>query len=161
MNIARKREAARKFAEYWKTRGYEKGETQPFWLALLRDVFGIYQPEKSIVFEGQVKVDKLKSPTSELQTNFIDARIPTTRVLIEQKSCDKDLTESIRQADGTFMTPFQQAKKYAAALPVSKHPRWIVVCNFREFRVHDMEKPDSEPVVVKLEDLPKEYHLLE
>ena len=160
MNVARQREAARKFAEYWKTRGYEKGDAQPFWLALLRDVFGIDQPEKMIFFEGQVKVDKLKSPTPARQTNFIDARIPATKVLVEQKSADKDPTEPEKQSDGTFLTPFQQAKKYAAELPFSQRPRWIVVCNFREFRVHDMERPDAEPTVVKLEDLPKEYHLL-
>ena len=160
MNAARQREAAKKFAEYWKDKGYEKGETQPFWLALLRDVFGIDQPEKWISFEGQVKVDKLNSPSSELQTNFIDARIPATKVLIEQKSVDVDPCKPEKQSDGSSLTPYQQAKKYAAALPVSKHPRWIVVCNFREFRVHNMETPDAEPLVIKLENLPKEYHLL-
>ena len=161
MNAARQREAAKKFAEYWKDKGYEKGETQPFWLALLRDVFGVDQPEKWISFEGQVKVDKLNSPSSELQTNFIDARIPATKVLIEQKSVDVDPCKPEKQSDGSSLTPYQQAKKYAAALPVSKHPRWIVVCNFREFRVHNMETPDAAPLVVKLENLPKEYHLLE
>ena len=159
--MTRQREAAREFAEYWKTRGCEKGETQSFWLALLRDVFGVDQPEKSIVFEGQVKVDKPNSPTPARQTNFIDARIPATKVLIEQKSVDVDPCKPEKQSDGSSLTPYQQAKKYAAALPVSKHPRWIVVCNFREFRVHNMETPDAAPLVVKLENLPKEYHLLE
>ena len=55
---------------------YEKGESQPFWLSLLRQVFGIKEPEKYIKFEEQVKLD---------HTNFIDAYIPQTRVLIEQK----------------------------------------------------------------------------
>ena len=161
MKTTKQREAAREFAEYWKTRGYEKGEAQPFWLALLRDVFGIDQPEKSIVFENQVKVDKLKSPTQERQTDFIDARIPETKVLVEQKSAKVDPCKATKQSDGTYLTPFQQAKKYASELPFSQRPRWIVVCNFREFRVHDMEQPDAEPTIVKLEDLPKEYHLLE
>ena len=160
MNAAQQREAAKEFAEYWSSRGYEKGDAQPFWLALLRDVFGVDQPEKMIFFEGQVKVDKLNSSTQARQTNFIDARIPKTKVLIEQKSSDKDPTEPEKQSDGTSLTPFQQGKKYAAELPFSQRPRWIVVCTFREFRVHAMEQPDAEPVVVKLEDLPKEYHLL-
>ena len=158
--MTRQREAAREIAEYWKTRGCEKGETQSFWLALLRDVFGVDQPEKSIVFEGQVKVDKPNSPTPARQTNFIDARIPKTKVLIEQKSANVDPCKPEKRSDGSTLTPYQQAKKYTAELPFSGRPRWIVVCNFREFRVHDMETPDAEPLVVKLENLPREYHLL-
>ena len=38
--------AAKHFAEYWAGKGYEKGESQPFWLSLLRDVFGVEHPEE-------------------------------------------------------------------------------------------------------------------
>ena len=41
---------AKAFYEYWKDKGYEKGQSQPFWLALLRDVFGIDRPEEYIDF---------------------------------------------------------------------------------------------------------------
>ena len=58
------------------------------------------------------------------------------------------------------MTPFQQAKRYAAELPYSARPRWIVVCNFAEFHVHDLERPHAEPEVVRLENLEKEYYRL-
>lgn len=160
MNAARQREAAKKFVEYWKDKAYEKGEAQPFWLALLREVFGIDQPEKWILFEGQVKVADHKSPTPSLKTNFIDARIPATKVLVEQKSADVDLRNPEKQSDGSWLTPYQQAKKYADNLPNSERPRWIVACNFREFHIHDMEKPNAAPTVVKLENLPKEYYLL-
>lgn len=39
------RTAAKDFAAYWKDKGYEKGESQAFWLSLLRDVFGVEHPE--------------------------------------------------------------------------------------------------------------------
>ena len=121
MNLREQKKAAKKFADDWKGRGYEKGESQPFWMALLRSVFGIAEPEKFIHFEDQVHLD---------HTSFIDGFIPSTHVLIEQKGLDKDLRAPIKQSDGSFLTPFQQAKRYAAELPYSARPRWIVTCNF-------------------------------
>ncbi len=147
-----KRTAAKEFANYWKDRGYEKGESQPFWLSLLRDVLGIDKPEQFITFENQVKIDN---------TSFIDATISSTHVLIEQKSTDKDLRKPIKQADGSLLTPFQQAKRYSAELPYSERPRWIVTCNFREFLIYDMEKPTGDPESILLKDLPKEAYRLQ
>ncbi|MBQ9128022.1 MAG: hypothetical protein IJY15_09730, partial [Thermoguttaceae bacterium] len=152
MNDAQKRAAAKKFANFWKDKGYEKGESQPFWLALLRDVFGVENPEAAISFEGRVKLAK---------TSFIDGFIDATKVLVEQKSRGKDLRKPIKQSDGSFLTPFQQAKRYSAELPYSKRPRWIVVCNFREFLIYDMETPTGEPESVALEDLHNEYYRLQ
>ena len=59
------------------------------------------------------------------------------------------------------MTPFQQAKRYAAELPYSSRPRWIVTCNFEEFLIYDMEKPSGEPEEILLKDLKKEYYRLQ
>lgn len=143
--------AAKEFAEYWKDRGYEKGESQSFWLSLLRDVLGVEHPEQFITFEDKVMLD---------HTSFIDGYIPTSRVLIEQKSKGKDLRKPIKQSDGTLLTPFQQAKRYVTELPVSKHPRFIVVSNFSEFLIYDMENPTGEPDSILLENLPKEYYRL-
>ncbi len=81
--------------------------------------------------------------------------------MIEQKSSTKDLDKGIKQSDGSFLTPYQQAKRYSANLPYSQRPRWIATSNFKEFRVYDMEHPNSEPQVIKLEDLGKEYYRLE
>ena len=36
MNDTQQKEAAKQFASYWKGKGYEKGESQAFWLSLLR-----------------------------------------------------------------------------------------------------------------------------
>lgn len=145
------RAAARAFAQKWAGRGSEKQECQTFWLDLLRDVLGVDHPSDIISFESQVKLS---------HTSFIDAYISTTKVLIEQKSMDKDLRAPIRQSDGTDLTPFQQAKRYSSELPHSKHPRWVVVCNFQEFHIYDMEQPQGEPEVILLADLEHEAHRL-
>ena len=144
--------AAEAFAQRWQGRGYEKGDSQLYWTELLTEVFGIENPSTFIKYEEQVKVDK---------TNFIDGHIPSTRVLIEQKSLDKDLRKGIVQSDGTVLNPFQQAKRYVANMPLSEHPRWIVTCNFKEFLVYDMEQPNGEPEHILLENLGREYYRLQ
>ena len=144
--------AAARFAQKWAGRGYEKGESQVFWIELLHDVLGVESPTDFISFENQVKLSN---------TSFIDAYIATTRVLIEQKSIDKDLHKAIPQSDGSMFTPFQQAKKYVVEMPLSKHPRWVVTCNFKSFFVYDMENPQGEPEVILLENLEKEYYRLQ
>lgn len=151
MTDTERRKKAKEFVEYWQNKGYEKGESQTFWLTLLRDVLGIDKPEQFITFEEKVKLDN---------TSFIDGLISSTHVLIEQKSADKDLRKPIKQTDGTLLNPFQQAKRYSAELPYSERPRWIVTCNFREFLIYDMEKPTGEPESILLRDLPKEYYRL-
>jgi len=151
MTDVEQRKAAAKFAEEWKGRGYEKGESQPFWLALLRNVFGVEQPENYIKFEDRVMLDN---------TSFIDGFIAKTHVLIEQKGLGKDLRAKIKQSDGTLLTPFQQAKRYASELPYSERPRWIVTCNFSSFLVYDMENPQGEPEEILLENLEKEHYRL-
>ena len=151
MTDAQQRNAAKQFAADWNGKGYEKGESQPFWMALLRNVFGVEQPEQFITFEEQVHLD---------HTSFIDGSIQATHVLIEQRGIDKDLKKPIRQSDGTLLTPFQQAKRYSAELPYSLRPRWIVTCNFKEFHVYDMERPSGEPEVILLENLGTEYYRL-
>ena len=145
--------AAAAFAERWKGRGYERGESQPFWIDLLSNVYGIETPSNGFIsFEDHRMVDA---------SNFIDGRIPSTKVLIEQKSLGKDLRAGIRQSDGSLLNPFQQARRYVVSLPVSEHPRWIVTCNFSEFLVYDMEQPNGEPEQILLENLGKEYYRLQ
>lgn len=153
MTEKEQKQAAKQFAEYWRDKGYEKGQSQPFWLQLLSQVFGIEKPTEFIEFEDQVHIDK--------NTGFIDGYIPTTKVLIEQKSMDKDLRKAIRQSDGSLLNPFQQAKKYIAELPLSKHPKYVVTCNFKSFLIYNMENPNGEPEEILLENLEKEYYRLE
>lgn len=152
LNEQERRKAARAFAEYWKDKGYEKGDSQKFWLELLGTVYGVENASHYIEFEDQVHLD---------HTSFIDGYIPKTKVLIEQKGLGKDLRKAIRQSDGSLLTPFQQAKRYSAELPFSRRPRWIITCNFSEFLVYDMENPNSEPEQVLLKNLDKEYYRLD
>ena len=151
MNKTQQDSAALQFQANWTNRGYEKGESQQFWLDLLSNVYDIQDIGNFITFEGQVKLS---------HTSFIDGYIPSTKVLIEQKGSHIDLSKPIPQSDGSLLTPFQQAKRYAAELPYSQRPRWIVVCNFRSWYVYDMEQPNGEPQVILLENFHKEYHRL-
>lgn len=148
---AEQRRAAKEFARKWEGIGYEKGDSAKFWMTLLHDVYGVEDITNFINFEDQVKMDT---------TAFIDAMIPSTHVLIEQKSINKDLRKPIRQSDGTLLNPFQQALKYSMRLPYSERPRWIVLSNFKEFHIFDMERPGSEPEVVYLKDLEEDYYRL-
>ena len=128
----------KRFVKKWSERGYEKGEAQPFWLALLRDVFNISEPENFISFEVPIP------------HGFIDGLIDETKVLIEQKSSSVSLDDA---------EIFNQAKRYNNALNYSRKARWIITCNFREFRVFDMDKryPEREPLIIFLFELPRRF----
>ena len=151
MTEKQQRDAARVFASYWGEHGDEKQDTQRFWMDLLQNVLGVENPSQFIEFEVPVMLS---------HTSFIDGFIPSTRVLIEQKSEDIDLKKGSRQSDGSMLTPFQQARRYAGYLPHNQNPRWIVVCNFREFQIHDMNRPNDEPELLKLEELETQFHRL-
>lgn len=152
MDITTQKRNAKQFIQNWQNRGHEKQDSQSFWLQLLRDVLGVEEPEQFIKFEKKVQLS---------HESFIDGYIEQTHVMIEQKGSNKDLDKPIRQSSGEVLTPFQQAQRYANNLPYSERPRWIVTCNFIEFRVYDMEHPNSEPVRIELKDLEKNYYQLE
>ena len=138
MTDAQRRLSAKQFAANWHGRGDEKQETQRFWIELLTKVFGV-DGSTAIDFEVRVKLG---------HTSFIDGYIASTRVLIEQKGQDIDLKKGYKQSDGSMLTPYQQARRYAGYLPFNQTPRWIVVCNFKEFHIHDMNRPNDAPEVV-------------
>ena len=149
------KQAAKQFVQEWSGKGYEKGETQRFWMSLLHDVLGVENPMKAMEFEIPVK-----TILKEKGSDFIDGYITATKVLIEQKGSHVDLSAKYRQSDGSELTPYQQARRYAAGLPHSMAPRWIIACNFQTFEVHDMEHPTDAPEVIQLANLEKEYHRL-
>ena len=141
----------KKFVSQWSGRGYEKGEMQPFWLSFLRDVLGVSEPENFIRFEVPVKLK---------HNSFIDAFLPDTKVIIEQKSLSKSLSQEKSQSDGSTLTPYEQAQRYGNSLPYSMRPRWIVVCNFAEFLLYDMETL-AQPTKILLDELPEKFHVLD
>ncbi len=121
----------------------ERQDTQKFWRKLIFDVFGIINQDEYIEFEKRVLVGR---------TKFIDAYIPSTGIVIEQKSQGVDLTLPERQSDGSMLTPFEQAKRYYDWLPVSQKGGYILTSNFDEIHVHDMEKPTAPPVIIPRKD---------
>ena len=151
MTPIQQQKAAKEFAEFWQGKGNEKSDAQAFWFSLLRQVFGMENPEQDVEVEKPVPLD---------HTSFIDVYIPATKVLIEQKSIDKDLSKGYKQSDDKILTPYQQAKRYANELPRREYPRWIVVCNFAEFWVYDLERPHEEPQKILLANLENEYERL-
>lgn len=152
MTDAQQKAAAKQFVKDWTDHGDEKQETQRFWIALLQNVFGVEQATNAIEFEVPVKLG---------HTSFIDGYLKDTNVLIEQKGADIDLRKGYKQSDGSMLTPFQQARRYAGYLPHNMNPRWIVVCNFKEFHIHDMNRPNDTPEVIALAELEKEYPRLQ
>lgn len=139
---------AAEFIKTWTGRGNEKQETQQYWNDLLFKVLGA--PEKMVIqYEKPVKING--------QTKFIDAYLPGTRTLIEQKSLGVDLMKAEAQSDGMKLTPYEQGRRYGGYLPYDEQPRWIIDCNFEEIRVHDMKKPGEAPEVIYLKDLEKDY----
>ncbi|MBQ9372478.1 MAG: class I SAM-dependent DNA methyltransferase [Thermoguttaceae bacterium] len=152
MTDQEQRAAAEKFAQEWHGKGNEKSQTHLFWTTLLRDVFGVEKPETIIEFERKVQLDHV---------SFIDAYIPSTEVLIEQKSLGIDLALPSKQSDGSFLTPYKQAKRYADNMSYDEKTRWIVTCNFESFNIHDMKRPHDAPETILLKNLGKEYYRLQ
>ena len=149
MAVISQKEAAKRFAKKWEGQGREKQDDSKFWLELLSFVFRIEDPFKLIEFQKPVKM--------ESSTRFIDAFMPETRVLIEQKGVDIDLSKKYQQSGGDMLTPYEQARRYDQWMLPDEHPLWIVVCNFRSFEIHDMRHPFDAPEVVLLENLANEY----
>lgn len=145
MTQTEKRTAATKFYNDWRGIGDEKSDCQRFWIEFLSNVLGINNVTKKIIFEKRVTVDN--------QVKFIDVYIPETRVLIEQKSINKDLNRKSSQSDGAMRTPFEQARNYAQWMIPNETPLWIVACNFKSFEIHNMNKPNEAPIIIALEEV--------
>ncbi len=146
-----RRRAAEEFAATWAGRGYEKGDTATFWNHLLRTVVGMQDVVTAVRFEERTD-----------DRGFIDVTIADAKTIIEQKALGVDLDKAeIRQ--GREVTPFEQARHYANSLTYSLRPRYIIVCNFEEFRIHDLDvaQPDKNYISFTLEELPEQFHQLD
>lgn len=142
------------FIEKWTNRGNEIQDTSTYWIDLL-SALGVNNPTNYVSFEKYVFVKGRKKR--------IDVFMPFTKVLVEQKSLNISLDKAEPQSDGEILTPYEQGKRYSDNLPFNDKPSRIVVCNFEEIRIHDMNQPRPElnPIVIKLADLEKEYKYLD
>lgn len=142
------------FITKWTGRGNEIQDTSKYWIDLLSAI-GVSNPTDIVNYEKYVFVNGKKKR--------IDVFMPDTKVLVEQKSINIDLDKPELQSDGAVLTPYEQGKRYSDNLPFSEKPSRIIVCNFKEIRIHDMNqmRPELDPVVIKLEDLEKEAKYLD
>ena len=139
------------FYDDWHGKGNEISDTQKFWLQLLHDVLGVPEPLRFIEFQKPVQLK---------HASWIDAYIPSTKILIEQKSQDIDLARPAKQSDGSTLTPFEQAKRYYDWIKASEKGRYIITCNFQELHIHDMEDPKAPPAIITLADIESNAHAL-
>lgn len=130
------------FVDTWKGRGYEKGETQQFWLSLLTNVLG-YEHNDTVLFEHHLSTG-----------GFIDVWIRQSDVMIEQKGIEIDLDKP-EPRQGALKTPLQQVIDYAASLPLQEQPKYLITCNFDTFRIYDRTKYGDR----ELEEKQFEFHL--
>lgn len=156
MTDAEQREAARQFVNKWRGKGNEDEDGRSYWIDLLHNVLGMENVTDRVDFEKKVYVDGNKKR--------IDAYIPETRVLIEQKSLGKALDQKIHNSGDIDLTPYEQAKRYNDNLSFSEKARWIITSNFAQIWIYDMEQSNSKdfaPIKLELVDLQTKYPLLD
>ena len=125
------RTRAAQFAHEWKDAAYEKGETQSFY----NDFFGIFGVRRRSVARYEERVRKLDN-----QSGFIDLFWPGV-LLVEQKSAGRDLAKA-----------YGQAGEYFDVLAEKDRPRYILVSDFQNFELHDLD--EREKTTFTLADLP-------
>lgn len=147
--------AARKFAAEWKNRGKEDKDYTEFWEDLLEDVFGVPKARKEIEPQSKVKF--------EGSTKRIDIRIKTSKIVVEQKSNDVDLDvkqkQSGKDSNGNeiWLTPMEQAIRYYNNLDTPDQGRYVIACNFKEFRIWDSYHKNAPVKSIMLEELPSRW----
>ena len=152
MTDAQQREAARQFYYRWNGKGKEDEDARSYWIELLHDILGVERVTERVQFEK-------KLTGAKGSTERIDVYIPETRVIIEQKSLGISLDKPQAGHDGK--TPYEQAKGYDNYLPYEERARWIVLSNFRDIWIYDLNTRKPEPVKLTLDELPAKYHLLD
>lgn len=155
MTDAEKREASRQFFQKWNEKGKEDEDDRSYWLDILMRVMGADDATDRVEFQKKVIVDG--------NTKRIDAYIPETKVIIEQKSLGIALDKKGHQSGGIVLTPYEQAKRYNDNLPFEEKARWIVTSNFAEIWVYDMntKEPEKNVTVIRIQDLQTNYPMLD
>jgi hypothetical protein len=121
--------------DYKDAEGYERGQSQNFWTQVF-NAYGVAGQTQLKAFEHRLKKDKSQK--------YVDAFIPKL-VMIEQKSRGVDLNKA-----------YNQVSKYYERLSNADKPRYIVLCNFDELWIFDLDNPlNIKEYKCALTDLPK------
>lgn len=129
-------EIRRRLQAFAKEHENDRGEKQ-YAQQFMRDFYACFGLSKSSASMFEKKVIKLSK-----KNGFIDSFIPGV-LLVEQKSTGENLTIA-----------YQQALDYAMALDNEfEKPKYILVCDFQNFHLYDLESFDKEPKVCKLSEL--------
>lgn len=124
---------AARFVEEHKDDHYEKGQTQSFYNDFF-DVFGV--PLRRVA-----SFEKSVTPKPG-ERGFIDLFWPG-KLMVEQKSAGRDL----RKAK-------EQAFKYFPGLRDDQLPRYLLLSDFQNFELYDLDTDPDKPVAFPLTDLP-------
>ena len=155
MTDSDKREASRQFYQKWVGKGKEDENDRSYWLDILQRIMGADDATDRVEFQKKVIVDG--------HTKRIDAYIPETKIIIEQKSLGIALDKKLHQSGGIDLTPYEQAKRYNDNLPSSEKARWIVTSNFSDIWIYDMDTrvPEDNITKVSIKDLQSHYSMLD
>jgi hypothetical protein len=129
------KDGARAFAREWDGDSYERGEAQSFWTQFLQ-VFGVDRRRVNAAFEQHAR----RASTGGL--GFIDLLWPGM-LLAEHKSLGRDLDDAMTQA-----------LDYLDGLDDAQFPRFVVVSDFAEIRMLDLNDPDRVVTSFPLPALP-------
>ena len=143
------RKAAKTFVNKWAGKGKERQDDKTFWEDLLEDVFGISKSRNEIEVQRPVKFNGT--------TKYIDVYLKTSKVVIEQKSHDVNLDLEEKQSDGTPLTPIDQGIRYSEKMDKPDFGRYVIACNFQEFRIWDSYHKNAPKRIIPLKDLPKRW----
>lgn len=155
MTDAEKREASRQFFQKWHGKGKEDEDDRSYWLDILQRIMGAEDATDRVEFQKKVIVDG--------HTKKIDAYIPETKIIIEQKTLGIALDKKIHQSGGIDLTPYEQAKRYNDNLPSSEKARWIITSNFAEIWIYDMDTrvPEDNITKISIKELQSHYSMLD
>jgi len=116
------RARAARFVEDWANAGYEKGQTHLFY----QEFFALFGMSVRRLASFEEPVKKLGN-----KRGFIDLFWPGM-LLVEQKSAGRDLGKAK-----------QQALDYFPGLKDAELPRYLLLCDFQQFELYDLEQDSA------------------
>lgn len=150
------------FIKTWDHQGDEVADKVTYWNSLL-EILGVSKQQ----IDSKEYIDYEKGVIVRQGKPFrgsIDAYIPSTNVLIEQKSYGVDLSKPESRnngGDNTPITPYEQARRYDNNLPKNEKSNFIVLSNFNEIWIYDVRKSlNTKPIKLTLSELPRQFEIL-